>query len=419
MEELRAFVSKIESHDSPLIDDNNELKHICSCLQNHAVDDVDTSLQVIQCLSYFAMDKEPIRSSCLETIQKVIGVLNKDTNWSYDELLTWLIDRLRPLLLRINESTRESEKNEDNALKPKIGFSYKEDEQRQKWRKQGGLKCISFFYVVLLHLKNRHVSSNLWWITPGILNILDDTTDILGVKLKGVLLLRAFLENSFEDQKNWVSFSDLGLFELYSPILWNLCYYLPPSYDSSTSLCILQVVFPTLNSLYRLQFINSDLKYKYHIGKFLSEILLQNLIPRINFISEPLTAYVLETCCRSVKILGLSSAVHLQRMIYVLGEYLVRNPFFTAFDSLVDNSLNLIHTMIAECPAERIIAHRYDFYGLLLISFGKCKQEGKLTQDILHKFKRIRESMKTIGCDPNEDKGEILENHRYMEEFFN
>ncbi|GAV52371.1 hypothetical protein ZYGR_0AG03620 [Zygosaccharomyces rouxii] len=417
MEELKTFVSKFEGFHLPVIDDA-ELQQICTHFQDHATDDVNTSLEVIQCLSYFTMDKEPRGSKCLETIKTVVGILTNDTNWSYDELLSYLIDRLRPLLLRTNETARQSSKDEDSALKPKIGLSYKEDEQRQTWRKQGGLKSIPFFYVVLINLKNRHVSSNLWWITPGILNILDDTTDIVSVKLKGVILLRVFLENCFEDQKNWVSFSDLGLYELYSPILWNLCYYLPPSYDSSTSLKILQTVFPTLNSLYRLQFISSDLKYKYHVGKFLSEILLQNLIPRINFISEPLTAYVLETCCQSVRILGVSSAVHLQRMIYVLGEYLVRNPFFTAFDSLVDYTLNLIHTMIVECPAERVIAHKYDFYGLLLISFGKCKQEGKLTQGILRKFKRIRESMKATGCDPNEDKDEILENHKYMEEFF-
>ncbi|CAR26392.1 ZYRO0B08624p [Zygosaccharomyces rouxii] len=418
MEELKAFVTKFDGAHLPTIDDD-DLRQTCSHLRDHATDDVNTSLQVIQCLSYFTMDKEPRGSKCLETIKIVVDKLTNDTNWSYDELLTWLIDRLRPLLLRTKESSRQSNKNENNALKPKVGQSYKEDEQRQAWRNEGGLKSIPFFYVVLFNLKNRHVSSNLWWITPGILNILDDTTDIVGVKLKGVILLRVFLENCFEDQKNWVSFSDLGLYELYSPILWNLCYYLPPSYDSNTSLSILQTVFPTLNSLYRLQFISSDLKYKYHLGKFLSEILLQNLIPRVNFISEPLTAYALDVCCRCVRILGVSSAVHLQRMIYVLGEYLVRNPFFTAFDSLMDNTLSLIHTMIVECPAERVVAHKYDFYGLLLISFGKCKQEGKLTQEIMRKFKRIRESMKATGCDPNEDKDEILANHRYMEEFFN
>lgn len=418
MEELKAFTDRFEGSYLPAIDDY-ELNHICTHLEDHASDNVEISLQVIQCLSYFTMDKEPRGSKCLETTKKAINILANETKWSYDELLMWLIDSLRPLLLRLHDNIRPSNKNERNALKPKIGLSYKEDEQRETWRKGGGLKSIPFFYVVLYHLKNRHVSSNVWWITPGILNILDDTTDLVGVKLKGVNLLRVFLENCFEDQKNWISFNDLGLFELYSPILWNLCYYLPPSYDSNTSLTILKAVFPTLNSLNRLQFINSDLKYKYHTGKFLSEILLQNLIPRVNFISEPLTAYVLEMCCQCVRILGLSSAVHLQRMIYVLGEYLVRNPFFTAFDSLVVNTLNLIHTMILECPVERVVPHRYDFYGLLLISFGKCQQEGKLTQDVLYKFKSIRESLKAIGCDPNEHKDDILANQKCMEEFFN
>lgn len=416
MEGLKTFTNKFDGPHLPVITDD-ELSRICDHLLDHIIDDVNTNLNVIQCIAYFTLDNGVRGTKSLETIKKAISQLIKETSWTYDELLAWMIGRLRPLLLRIEEGDRQPKKT-DNALKPKIGFSSKEDEQREEWRNRGGLKSVPYFYVVLLHLKNRHVSSNLWWITPGILNILDDTTDIVGIKLRGVFLLKVFLENCFEDQDHWISFSDLGLFELYLPVLLSLCYYLPPSYDSNTSLTVLRTVFPTLNSLYRLQFLSSDLKYKYHLGKFLSEILLQNLIPRVNFTSEPLTAYGLQVCCTVVEILGVSSAVHLQRMVYVMGEYLVRNPFFTAFNSLLDNTLNLIHILVVQSPAERVVAHKYDFYGLLLISFGKCKQEGKLTQEVLHKFKSIRQSLKAAGCNFDEDKDEILNNHSYMKEFF-
>ncbi|AQZ18388.1 TTI2 (YJR136C) [Zygosaccharomyces parabailii] len=404
MDELQAFVLKFSDKEVPVVSDN-ELSHISSILLIHATKDTQCSLKVLQCLAYFALDASPKSVLCLETFKRVLDILIATEQLGRDEILDWFVDELRPLLpcIKHNENVSAS-----NALKPGIGISYKEDAQREEWRKRGGLKSIPLFYVVLLHLKNKDISSNLWWITPGILNILDDTNDIEGVKLKGVFLLRVFLEHCFDDQRKWVSFSDLGLFELYRPILLNMCYYLPPSYDSNTSLKVLQTVFPALMALYRLQFGDGSLNYKHHLGKFLSEIILQILIPRVNLTHESLTEYALDIVCQIIQIQKESSAVHLQRIIYVLGEYLVRNPFFTAFSSLLHGTLNVITALIRYCPKERIVAHKYDFLGLLLIIFEKCQQEGMLTPTTLEKLQTLRLSLEAAGCDFDADKREIL-----------
>lgn len=414
MDDLHAFVVRFSDRKLPEVSDE-ELNHICSTLLVHATVNIEDTFEVLQCLSYFTLDAGPRGAMCLEIFEKVINILYDQDQLTHDEILDRLINKLRPLLLRISENERQPT---GNALKPHIGMSYKEDEQRREWKEQGGLKSIPFFYVVLRHLQNRDVSSNVWWITPGILNLLDDTNDINGVKLKGVFLLGVFLEYCFGDQKNWVSFYDLGLFELYRPVLLNMCYYLPPAYDSGTSLQIMKTVFPVLNSLYRLQFFDSDLDYKYHLGQFLSEILLQNLVPRINLSSEPLTEYALQIISEMIKLLGTSSAVHLQRIVYVIGEYLVRNPFFTAFESLMHGTLNIIETLIVTCADDRIVAHKYDFLGLLLITLGKCKQEGKLTPAMLCKLRGLRRSLEKAGCNFTTDKEEFTA-HRDMHEFFN
>lgn len=404
MDELHAFVLTFSEKEVPVASDD-ELSHISSILLIHATKDTECSLKVLQCFAYFTLDASPKSVLCLETFEKVLNILTGTGQLRRDEILAWFVDELRPLLLCIKHNEKVSA---SNALKPQIGMSYKEDAQREEWRKRGGLKSIPLFYVVLLHLKNKDVSSNLWWITPGILNLLDDTNDIEGVKLKGVFLLRVFLEHCFDDQGKWVSFSDLGLFELYRPILVNMCYYMPPSYDSNTSLKVLQTVFPTLMSLYRLQFGDGSIRYKHYLGKFLSEIILQILVPRVNLTHESLTEYALDVVCQIIQIQKELSAVHLQRIIYVLGEYLVRNPFFTAFSSLLHGTLNVVSALISHCSKERIVAHKYDFLGLLLIIFEKCQQEGKLTQTRLEKLQTLRLSLEAAGCDFDTDKREIL-----------
>lgn len=410
MRKLESFIEKFSGAYVPRLSEI-ELKDICYLAERHR-DELpeELTLQTIQCLSYLAFDEGKRSQMSLKTID----ILMAAPNHGEDDRLTWLIEKLKPLLLRIEVNDG---KKSANGLKPRVGMSFKEDEARRVWKEAGGLKSLALFYVVLSRLKNRDVSSNLWWITPGILNILDDTTDLICIKLRGVLLLKRFLSHSFEDQVNWISFVDTGLFQLYEPILLNMCYFIPPAYSSENSLRTLKIVFPTLNLLYRLRFQDSEIKYKYHLGKFLSEMLLQNVIPRINISSEELTNFALDAMINIIKILQVSTVCHLQRIIYTLGEYLVRNPFFTAFSALMEKTLHLLECLVEVCPKERILAHKYDFLALLLITFEKCKYEGKLNRDIVRRIKRLLQALESKGCDYANDKLEVLK-QKDMKELF-
>lgn len=410
MGKLESFIEQFSGLHVPQLSDI-ELRDICYFAEiNKQELPEELILQTIQCLSYLALNEGEGGRVPLKTIEILMAV----NSTGKDDTLHSLIEKLKPLLLRIDVNDG---KKSASGLKPRVGMSFKEDEARRVWKETGGLQSLPLFYVVLLHLKNRDVSSNLWWITPGILNILDDTTDLICIKLRGVLLLKTFLSHSFEDQVNWISFVDTGLFQLYEPILLNMCYFIPPAYSSENSLRTLKIVFPTLNLLYRLRFQDSEIKYKYHLGKFLSEILLQNIIPRINITSEELTKFALDAMINIIEILQVSTVCHLQRIIYTLGEYLVQNPFFTAFSALMEKTLHVLESLVEVCPNERIIAHKYDFLALLLITYEKCKYEGKLSGDIVRRIKRLLQSLESKGCDYANDKLEVLK-QKDMKEVF-
>lgn len=324
---------------------------------------------------------------------------------SKDEIIEWLIERLKPLLLHTPDHRRNTDRV---GLKPKVGFSLKEDEARREWKERGGIKSIPLFYTVLSHLEHRNVSSNLWWITPGILNLLDDTSDLVGIKLRGVQLLKTFLDHGFSDESHWLPFNDTGLFGLYEPILLNMCYYLPPAYSSDESLKVWKEVFPTLNALYKRQFGSRVILYRKYLGKFLSEFILQQALPRINLTNETLAIYLLDTVVHLIRILEASTLYYLTRIIYTLGEYLVKNPFFTAFEELVRKTLETVETLVSVLPSGRLNAHKFDLLALVLIPFDKCKQEGKLTADLTTVFKRILHSMEAKGCHFDSEKEELL-----------
>lgn len=407
LEKVDLFNSKFEGTRIPGIAEL-ELQELCK----EPIDRLprDVLLPLVLNLSYLTLNAGIVGQLSIEAVHELITKGCVDD----DEVIDWLIEKLQPLLLRTEDRRLNTKRS---GLRPSVGMSFKEDEARRVWKESGGIKSIPLFYVILLHLRHHKVSSQLWWITPGILNLLDDTTDLFGIKLRGVLLLRTFLENSFHDEEHWISFSDTGLFELYEPILLNMCYYLPPAYSPTDSLKVWREVFPTLNSLYSLQFRGREIICRKYQGKFLSEFLLQQAIPRINLTNEALAEYTLDTLTSLVKILGTSTLYHLSRIIYTLGEYLVKDPFFTAFEVLLKKTLDALEAIVAVCPPERLQAHKFDFLALILIGFDKCKQEGKLTDPLKLDFRRLLKSLEAKGCDYSLDKKEVLK-HKDVEELF-
>ncbi|QLQ79982.1 hypothetical protein HG537_0C06310 [Torulaspora globosa] len=393
---VQAFISRFQWNQLPNISEP-ELAEICDLRIEELPQEVITDL--VLSLSYLSLDQDGIGKLSLKTIDRLI---NRDESWR-DQIVDSLIESVQPMLLR-TEVQRDVQRP---GLRPNTGFSFKEDESRRKWKQNGGMKSIPLIYVILLHLSHRRLSGNLWWITPGILNLLDDTTDLVGIKLRGVLLLRTFLQNVFQDDEHWVSFKDTGLFKLYEPILKNMCYYLPPVHSAEECITVWKEVFPTLDALYLLQFKESSAEYRINLGDFMSELILQQMIPRINMTSEPLAIFMLETLKDQLQKLGETSLYYLSRVIYTLGEYLVRDPFVTAFGEILDRIIACLEVLLSVCPPDRIAAHKYDFLALIAILWDKCKQEGKLTAPLADKFRLLVRTLKSKGCDFTDDKIEL------------
>lgn len=376
---------------------------------------VSDEVNLIESLSYHSISPGvdiQINTDVLQTIDYYFQ-RNKS---EHDEIMCVLISKLQPLLLK-RKSNFELKEQRNLGLKPKLGMSLKEDNLMQAWVSQGGLKGIPLFYVILLHLKRRDISTNLSWIIPGILNILDDTTDIRRIKLRGVLLLQTLLNHTFMNETNdskWIQFSSTGLFPLFEKTLINMCYFLPPSYNADETIAIWRVVFPTIQSLYKVEFLDNYTKYQYHLEKFMSEIILQNIIPRASLAYENLTLYALECTMNILRLQREGSVVHLQRLIFVLGEYIVRNPFYTTFPKLISKTLSVVSTLIKVCPNERIVAHRFDILSLILVTYDKCSQEDALNESILQQCKETISWLLNCDCAMGEQLSTLSKQPRFQ-----
>ncbi|AJV41794.1 Tti2p [Saccharomyces cerevisiae YJM1342] len=376
---------------------------------------VSDEVNLIESLSYHSISPGvdiQINTDVLQTIDYYFQ-RNKS---EHDEIMCVLISKLQPLLLK-RKSNFELKEQRNLGLKPTLGMSLKEDNLMQAWVSQGGLKGIPLFYVILLHLKRRDISTNLSWIIPGILNILDDTTDIRRIKLRGVLLLQTLLNHTFMNETNdskWIQFSSTGLFPLFEKTLINMCYFLPPSYNADETIAIWRVVFPTIQSLYRVEFLDNYTKYQYHLEKFMSEIILQNIIPRASLAYENLTLYALECTMNILRLQREGSVVHLQRLIFVLGEYIVRNPFYTTFPKLISKTLSVVSTLIKVCPNERIVAHRFDILSLILVTYDKCSQEDALNESILQQCKETISWLLNCDCAMGEQLSTLSKQPRFQ-----
>ncbi|CCK69106.1 Tti2p KNAG_0B06810 [Huiozyma naganishii CBS 8797] len=335
-----------------------------------------TTIHLIQQLSCFALDQDAKKAQC---VIKFVNTLWDATDG--DPLYVDLIPLLKPhLLLNLGDGSSAKRRNRvAPGLNPVLGVSSQEDEIRSRWKSQGGWKHVGLFYIVLLHLQHRDVSVELRWITPGILNLLDDPHDI-PLRVQGVQLVHAFVE-VFRDPEHWVPFSSTGLFLLFEPVLKNMCYLVPTLYSTMDTTRVWRSVFPALIALYRVEF-SDTLEYFRHLQSMCSEIVLRGLIPRLGVKYPTLTVQLLTTLSELLSKMGPLSVVLLQRTVYTLGECIVSDPFFTVADDIVTALLGCVETLVDVCPSERVAAHRYDLNALFRIIRHKCESEGATTEAI-------------------------------------
>lgn len=313
------------------------------------------------------------------------------------EITSFLITKIQPLL--INKKNAVIDK-QSKGLNPKLGFSFGDDEVYEIWKKNGGIRSIPLCLTILSHLPIDKISTNLWWISPFILNLLDATSDLQNLRLPGVKLLHVMLEKVFIDQysNKWLKFKDTGLFQEYERILINFCFYLPPSYDSQNTLLIWRQVFPAIYSLYKAQYIEDEYQLRLHILKFISEVILQNCLPRCGCKYDQLTSFLIHFMIEMIRTLGEKSTIYIQRVIYDIGQYLIKDPFFTAFDKLIFETIELVEAIIGYCNTTRVLEHRYDILGIILLIYGKLKNEESMSDKIRKQLQHTIKMLKDRGC---------------------
>lgn len=257
----------------------------------------------------------------------------------------------------------------NNALLPKIGLSLLDDDQeaslsimnhRMQWLV---LRTIDQF--------SNSISQELWWITPTILAFLDHSK--ISVKLLGVEMLSHFL-NSVPQQV----FVNAGLFTVYYEALRNLCFYLPPAVDQPSVLKIMQKVYPCMVAL-----ISKSVHPENHFLEFFSDIILKATIPRIYDLGPQLSVYVLKFL-RTEYLTKRKNEVfiNVQRLIYVIGNYFVQNPFLTTDISLLQETQKILKVLL-----HLDSQYKYDYLAMIIIMWEKCMKEGQADQhETLHKL---------------------------------
>lgn len=402
---------------------NVVLKKIHSIDDLNKIDDDVLLVQLLESLSYFTFNKDlSIKQDILQSgLDRIWDVLNGKEGFG-ERSIDILTNDLKPHLLRVK--SEQSIKN--TGLNPRLGLSMKEDDIRDEWVKSNEVKYIGLFNLVLRKLQHKDISSNLWWIIPGILNLMDDTSYFEEIKLPSIKLFDNLLDcfgresedNSSTANNNikgkWIPIQDSGLFNLFEPILKKMLYFTPPSFPQEQTLQIWTNVYPTLIKLYQKQFSTS--KYREMLLIICNEVILQHSIPRSGFKHETLLMFALNQLLDMLTIVGESSVLLLQRIIYVVGETLVKDPFFTLFDGVVDKMISLISHLVQIFPIERIVAHQFDIMGLILLITIKCDQEGKLeSTGRLVLLRQLVDELQKIGVDTMGIRDQLIESNCYRD----
>lgn len=409
---LASFVSRVQSDKHWIPDDSllsNLLTHVERDININQEQNVNKEIQadsvLVECLialSYFVVKEDDDSRQRI----KVEAILTECISGNY-ELLAVFIERLKPMLIKpdnsnVTSSGRRKIENIVTGLKPRLGFEGNfEDEIWTNWRNRGGPRSVGLFYTILKHLRQKDISPNLWWISAGILNMMDDVTQgVENVRLYGVLLLQRFLQTIVDsDENNMFSFSSTGLYKVYEPILTSMLYYLPPSTDPLETLRIWKHVYPTLDLLFQVESNGNRSVYLSKLGSMFSENILQLTIPRIGTDHVNLSAWIITYCQQLVSVLSVNTTIYLQRILYVIGETYIRNPLITLNMALLEKSLELLMVSSKNCIPESVVNQKYDFLASILIAYEKSFIEGTLSKEFDVFCKDFLKTLKSIGCE--------------------
>ncbi|CCE61708.1 hypothetical protein TPHA_0B00360 [Tetrapisispora phaffii CBS 4417] len=412
---------------SPGFLNDDVVRRMCEYISHNknGSNSVNLKIKCIQFVSYCVLGDIVTKEISDLSATTVDSVLSKNID-DKDIIMDGLIANIQNLLYKPSNSfANVRSKSLGSGLNPKLGFNRTDETNLEQWKLNGGLYSIPLLHVILRHLDRKHFSSNIWWITPAILNLLDDTSDLHKIKLKGVKALQTLLKYPFCSLPNgkesqWISFEQTGLFGIFEPILVNMTYFLPPSYPAKETCIIYESIFPALILLYKRQYENNEVQYKTCLQKLLSDNILTNIFPRIVSEHESLTLTTIKFTNQLINELKENITILLSRFIFVLGEYFVKNPFFTTSIAIVEETIKLISLLINFAPIERLNCHKYDFTALLIIIYEKNDLEGTLDSDLLDKLKTTWDSLidKKCGLDKNEME-QLLKSRNNLEQLLN
>lgn len=424
--QLNSILDTFESVENldRLLEDGSKRK------DSELVNNTESLRQILECLSFFLCDSKILdeqRRRLESNLNKIWNYLHTEGTEVSNNTINTMIHHLKPHLLRIKNDRIIKHTNKNVGLNPKLGLSIEEDNIRDRWYQNNETRYIGLFYFILLKLQHKDISENLSWIIPGILNFMDDTGHLDEIKLPSIRLFYQLLM-CFENDNNkgldkWIQIQDTGIFPLFEPMLKNMLFFTPPSFKPEDTLKIWSTVFPTLIKLYQLQ-TNYNSSSKFDKGQYnnlllqlSNEVILQHSIARCEGLKyEKLLSFIIDQLITILRLLGATSVIIFQRIIYVVGETIVKDPFFTLFDSIVDQIIGFINILIVELiPEERIEVHKYDLMGLIILIAVKCEVEGKLGKDRLKNLQELIKQMEIKSVNVSQIKDYLIREDYYKD----
>lgn len=410
------------------------LSEVCQYIRGTgAVPTVVDTVELIQKLSYFLIDDLKVNKNLLVVIESIWMSREDKPN-----CLRQLIEVLKPYLPP-NDSQKSKFNNrnyhqniQNSALLPQLSFNSQGDNKIAVWFQEKSWKCYGLFYFILQKLPKSEMSSQMNWIIPGILNLLDNADNLKGIKLMGVIILNQWLdcylmkgndsngENNQDNESKWLKFNQVGIYDMVEPILSNMLHYVPPLYSLDDTLQIWEILYPTILKLYKIQYeqivydeitnkienkiedgVKNENKHLYNkqLQKLITKNILQYNIPHCEVKYDKLTEFQLIQLRALIRELGSSSVILLTRISYTLGEILVKSPYITLFPNIVLEILQLLDELIQIIPKDRITKHRFDLLGLIIILWKKCNNEGAIHETNRRQMLHIESK---LGFSPDE-----------------
>lgn len=162
------------------------------------------------------------------------------------------VEMVKPNLLKLSKSPssrKTPSKFKVTGLRPQLGLTIAEDDERQTWKESTKVKSLSMVWFLIALFENNEVFEKHWpLVTSFTLNLLDDPLPLF--KAQGCFLLfhfMNFLETRADSSIHL--FTKTGLTKLFADSVKNCLTYLPLITPADDSLHLLTSAFPPLYKL--------------------------------------------------------------------------------------------------------------------------------------------------------------------------